>query len=111
MSGRILHRITASTRHRLLLGIAFSILVPAVIDVVAKAFIQPGLHDNAAKLAQMIDYMALGAVGFGLSTVATAFFGVMIVASMKGPGYVADGYESEAQAQSADAPVPADRRR
>ncbi len=97
--GHIYAHVNAVTRQRLLLGIAFSVLIPAALDLIAKAFVQPGLHDNAAKLSQMIDFMALGAVGFGLTAVGTVFVGVMIVAAMKGPGYVADAYLSEAQAQ------------
>ncbi len=97
--GHIYAHVGTATRQRLLLGIAFSALIPGALDLIAKAFIQPGLHNDAAKLSQMIDYMALGAAGFGLTAVGTVFLGVMIVAAMKGPGYVADGYLSEAQAQ------------
>jgi hypothetical protein len=41
---------------------------------------------------QMLDYMVIGAVIFHWTVVATLAIGCVIVMVMKGPGYVADGY-------------------
>lgn len=41
---------------------------------------------------QTLDYMVIGAVVFHWAVVATLAIGCLIVMVMKGPGYVADGY-------------------
>ena len=41
---------------------------------------------------QTLDYMVIGAVLFHWTVVATLAIGCLIVIVMKGPGYVADGY-------------------
>jgi len=65
---------------------------------------------------QIIDYMVVGVVVFHWSAVATLAVGCLLVMVMKGPGYVADGFEvshsdrpraevePEAQAQVQDRP-------
>lgn len=52
---------------------------------------QPEAAD--ARWLQMLDYVVGGAVVFHWSMVATVAIGCLIVMVMKGPGYVADGYQ------------------
>jgi hypothetical protein len=45
-----------------------------------------------ARWLQTLDYMVIGAVIFHWTVVATLAIGCVIIMVMKGPGYVADGY-------------------
>lgn len=92
MNSRIWPLVATRIRHRLLLGVALSFLIPMAIGFVAKTFHQPGLDGDADKTARMIDFMTWGAIGFGLTTVGTTLLGVLIVASMKGPPRSADSF-------------------
>jgi hypothetical protein len=102
-------RVTGTIRRRLLLGVALAVLVPVAVAWIVKAGIQPGLHDHADKVERMIDYITLGAIGFGLSTVATSLLGVLIVASMKGPRERADDYAADADDMQPTHAAPLDR--
>ncbi len=53
----------------------------------------PQAGAEAARWLQMVDYMVGGVVIFHWSMVATVAIGCVIVMVMKGPGYVADGYQ------------------
>ena len=112
MAARIWPQVTTMVRRQLALGAVLGVLVPIAIAEVVKSGLQPGLHDQAAKLAQMVDFVALGAIFFALSMVATVLLGVLIVASMKGPRHVADGYAAEgADAWASDDLVGGEGRR
>ncbi len=54
------------------------------------AGVQTALVD--VRSLQTLDYLVIGAVTFHWTTVATLAIGCLIVMAMKGPGYVADGY-------------------
>ncbi len=50
-------------------------------------------HWLLARDVQIIDYVVFGVVLFHWSAVLTLAFGCILVMLMKGPGYVADGFE------------------
>lgn len=73
-------------------GLAGTVL-PAGVSLAAR-FLMSG--DNAAELArriQMLDFLMIGLVIFIWTLVLTVSIGCVIVWLMKGPAYVADGYE------------------
>ena len=68
-------------------------LLPALMALAARWFITAA---NAAELArniQLFDYLMIGLVVFVWTLVLTVTIGCIIVWLMKGPAYVADGYE------------------
>ena len=68
-------------------------LLPALMALAARFVITA---DNAAELArhiQLFDYIMIGLVVFIWTLVLTVTIGCVIVWLMKGPAYVADGYE------------------
>ena len=48
---------------------------------------------DAARTLQVLDYVVIGVVLFHWSAVATVAIGCVLVMLMKGPAYVADGFE------------------
>lgn len=54
--------------------------------------VDPGVSAAQARWLQMADYVALGVLIFHWTMVVTVGIGCIIVMVMKGPGYVADGY-------------------
>lgn len=92
--GHVWRLVTGGTKKRLLLGVLASFAVPAGTGWVAKTFVQPGIHQDPERTARIIDYMTLGAIGFGLTMVFTTMMGVLIIASMKGPACTGDGFEA-----------------
>ena len=73
-------------------GLAGTVL-PALASLAAR-FLMTG--DNAAELArriQLLDFLVIGLVIFIWTLVLTVSIGCVIVWLMKGPAYVADGYE------------------
>jgi hypothetical protein len=68
-------------------------LLPALMALAARWFL---VADTAAALArkiQMFDYMMIGLAIFVWTLVLTITIGCLIVWLMKGPAYVADGFE------------------
>lgn len=68
-------------------------LLPGLMSLAARWLISAG---NAAELArniQLFDYIMIGLVVFIWTLVLTVTIGCIIVWLMKGPAYVADGYE------------------
>ena len=73
-------------------GLAGTVL-PALASLAAR-FLMTG--DNVAELArriQLLDFLMIGLVIFIWTLVLTVSIGCVIVWLMKGPAYVADGYE------------------
>jgi hypothetical protein len=77
-------------------------LLPGVVAYLARLFIAA---DNAAELArriQLFDYVMIGLVIFIWTLVLTVTIACVIVWLMKGPAYVADGFE----VSHSDKPAP-----
>lgn len=85
-------------------GLAGTVL-PGLVSL-ASRFLMSG--DNAAELArriQLLDYLMIGLVIFIWTLILTVSIGCVIVWLMKGPAYVADGYE----VSHSDKPKPESR--
>lgn len=67
--------------------------VPVLCLALAHLLTDSPLDAAQSRWLQMMDYVAGGVVIFHWSMVATVGIGCVIVMVMKGPGYVADGYE------------------
>jgi hypothetical protein len=72
-----------------LVGTVLPLLCLGLIHLSADA--QPDTAE--ARWLQMMNYVVGGVIVFHLSMVATVGIGCVIVMVMKGPGYVADGYQ------------------
>jgi len=85
-------------------GLAGTVL-PGLVSLAAR-FLMSG--DNAAELArriQLLDFLMIGLVIFIWTLVLTVTIGCVIVWLMKGPAYVADGFE----VSHSDKPKPESR--
>lgn len=100
---------SASLRRRLALMLALALGLPWLVGDVAKRFVQPGLHNDAQRGQQLIDFMVLGGMGFGLTLVATWLIGVWVTAVMKGPALNGDAFPAERPQAGADEVTAADR--
>ena len=81
-----------------------SIAVPICLSVAARLLPPEGSIEEVNKAIRLVDFFALG-LGLTLVTaVFTVTLGCIVVMLMKGPAYVADGYELNA----ADTPAPPD---
>lgn len=83
---------TARLRRRLALALLACVALPWLGSEFAKQFVQPGLHNDAARLALLIDYIAIGTGLFGLSMVLTWLVGAWVTAVMKGPAHDGDAF-------------------
>jgi uncharacterized membrane protein len=68
-------------------------LLPALMSVVARFFITDGSATELARKIQIFDYSMIGLVIFIWTLVVVVTIGCVIVWLMKGPAYVADGFE------------------
>jgi hypothetical protein len=68
-------------------------LLPALMSVVARFSITSGRAAELARRIQLFDFLMIGLVIFIWSLVVMVTIGCVIVWLMKGPAYVADGYE------------------
>ena len=68
-------------------------LLPALMSVVARFFITDGSAAELARKIQIFDYSMIGLVIFIWTLVVVVTIGCVIVWLMKGPAYVADGFE------------------
>ena len=71
-----------------LVGTALPLLVLLVVHLLKEDGSTQQLHS-----LQIFDYMVVGVVVFHWTAVATLALGCLLVMVMKGPGYVADGFE------------------
>ena len=68
-------------------------LLPALMSVIARFVITAGSAAELARHVQMFDFVMIGLVIFIWSLVLTVTIGCVIVWLMKGPAYVADGFD------------------
>lgn len=68
-------------------------LLPAVAALMARFFITTGTEAEVLRRVQMFDFLMIGLVIFIWTLVLTVVIGCVIVWLMKGPAYVADGYD------------------
>jgi uncharacterized membrane protein len=67
--------------------------LPALAAVGGRFFIKGSTTAELARNIQLFDYMMIGLVIFVWTAVLTVSIGCIIVWLMKGPAYVADGFE------------------
>lgn len=68
-------------------------LLPALMSFGARFWITEGSAAELARSIQLFDFMMIGLVIFIWTLVLVVTIGCVIVWLMKGPAYVADGYE------------------
>jgi hypothetical protein len=68
-------------------------LLPALMSFAARFLITTGSAAELARRIQLFDFVMVGLVIFIWTLVLTVTIGCVIVWLMKGPAYVADGYE------------------
>ncbi len=68
-------------------------LLPALTAVAGRFFITGSTAAELSRRIQLFDYMMIGLVIFVWTAVLTVTIGCVIVWLMKGPAYVADGFE------------------
>ncbi len=68
-------------------------LLPALMSLAARFLITGGSAAELARHIQLFDFVMIGLVIFIWSLVVTVTIGCVIVWLMKGPAYVADGFE------------------
>jgi len=68
-------------------------VLPALMSVAARFFITLGGTAELARKIQLFDFVMIGFVVFIWTLVLTLTIGCVIVWLMKGPAYVADGFE------------------
>jgi len=68
-------------------------ILPALMALAARWFLSGGTAAELARHIQMFDYMMIGLAIFVWTLVLTVTIGCVIVWLMKGPAYVADGFE------------------
>ena len=68
-------------------------LLPALVAVAGRLFITGSTAAELARNIQLFDYMMIGLVVFIWTAALTLTIGCIIVWLMKGPAYVADGFE------------------
>ena len=68
-------------------------LLPALMSLAARFLIVDGSAAELARRVQLFDFVMIGLVILVWTLVATVTIGCVIVWLMKGPAYVADGFE------------------
>lgn len=68
-------------------------LLPALMSFTARFLMTTGSAAELARRIQLFDFVMIGLVIFIWTLVLTVTIGCVIVWLMKGPAYVADGYE------------------
>ncbi len=68
-------------------------LLPLLLSGLARLFYTDGNAAENARHIEIFDFAMIGLAALILSTVVTISIGCVIVWLMKGPAYVADGYE------------------
>lgn len=68
-------------------------LLPALMSFAARFLVTTGSAAELARRIQLFDFVMIGLVIFIWTLVLTVTIGCVIVWLMKGPAYVADGYE------------------
>lgn len=68
-------------------------LLPALVAFLARFLMTAGSDAELIRHIQLFDYLMIGLVIFIWTLILTVVIGCVIVWLMKGPAYVADGYE------------------
>lgn len=68
-------------------------LLPALMSLSARWWLTAGSAAEVARMVQLVDFMMIGLVLFIWTMVLTVTIGCIVVWLMKGPAYVADGFE------------------
>jgi len=76
--------------------------LPGLMSVAARFLITAGSAAEVARHIQLFDFVMIGLVVFTWTLVVTVSIGCVIVWLMKGPAYVADGFD----VSHSDAPRP-----
>ncbi|PPE67675.1 hypothetical protein C1704_02080 [Caldimonas caldifontis] len=84
-----------SVKRRLLAALGLSVAVPWLIGAWVKTTLQSGLHDDATRASQIVDFIVAGSVVFLIAMVVTAAVGCVVVAVMKGPHYIGDPFPQD----------------
>jgi hypothetical protein len=84
-----------TVKRRLLAALALSIAGPWTLGAWIKTTMQGGLHEDAARAAQLVDYITAGSIVFLLAMVVTAAIGCVVVAVMQGPRCVGDPFPQD----------------
>ncbi|MFN3414896.1 MAG: hypothetical protein ACK4ZD_01115 [Caldimonas sp.] len=84
-----------AVKRRLLAAVLASVTLPWLIGAWIKAGLQEGLHDDAVRAAQLVDYIVTGGVIFLLAMVVTVSVGCLVVAVMQGPRRQGDPFPDD----------------
>lgn len=84
-----------AVKRRLLAAVLASVTVPWLIGAWIKAGLQEGLHDDAHRTAQLVDYIVTGGVIFLLAMVVAVAVGCVVVAVMQGPRHLGDPFPDD----------------
>jgi hypothetical protein len=87
-------------KRKLLAALGLSVAVPWLIGAWIKTSLQAGLHDDATRVVQMVDFVVAGSVVFLITMVATVAVGCVVVAVMKGPQRVGDPFPQDQSNES-----------
>jgi len=93
---------------KLPLALLGSILVPVGLAAGTRLFPPDGPAYDVARTTASVDIFAVSLGLTSLAAVFTVFIGCVVVIVMKGPAYVADGYELAAASRPAPPPDGAD---
>lgn len=80
------------TPRRLLAALLAAFALPWLLGEWVKTGLQPGLADDAVRVAMRVDFIVLGAMLFGASMLLVLAFGCWIVHVMKGPARHGDPF-------------------
>ncbi|MCH7342431.1 hypothetical protein LZ017_03445 [Pelomonas sp. CA6] len=86
---------TPALRRKALAAVIGCVALPFGVAELVKTGIQPGIAEDALRRAQLLDYMAIGAMLFGLSMVMAWLVGCWVVAVMKGPQLDGDAFPGD----------------
>ncbi|MFN3298278.1 hypothetical protein [Caldimonas sp.] len=84
-----------AVKRRLLAAVLASVMIPWLIGSWIKAGLQEGLHDDAHRAAQLVDYIVTGGMVFLLAMVVTVAVGCVVVAVMQGARHLGDPFPNE----------------
>jgi hypothetical protein len=83
------------TPRRLLAALCAAFALPWLLGEWVKTGLQPGLADDAARVAMRVDFIVLGAMLFGASMLIVLACGCWIVRVMKGPTRLGDPFPAD----------------
>ncbi|WP_062196661.1 hypothetical protein [Caldimonas taiwanensis] len=84
-----------TVKRRLTIATLASLATPWLIGAWIKSGMQPGLHDEAHRAAQLVDYIVAGSTIFLCAMILTVAVGCVVVSVMRGPHYLGDPFPNE----------------